>query len=321
MPLQPGLIIINGKYRIIRLIGEGGMGRVWLGEEIAFGNRRVAIKEPRAELPIADRADLLSRYAREVELSALLARAPHVVPALTAEPYEGELLLVMDYLPGGDLGALLRQRVGGMAVDQALAVVADVLVGLDAAHSHPLGIVHRDIKPSNVIFDSVGDAYLADFGVAQVARLSQRSLAGAGPHPGTPLYSAPEQARGTGYLTPAADIYSLGCVLFEMVAGQPYKTLRPGTGIRSMRPELPTWLADLLARALAESPWDHWRDAGEMAMAISTGMKAAALPTRVGYSAKDLHGQPGRKGKVEAAATGGSGMEHAGRRVACALVQ
>mgnify|MGYP005845478459 FL=1 len=189
MSLQPGESILNGKYRILKLAGEGGMGRVWLAEEVAFGGRLVAIKEPLEGLSPEDLADLQARYRREVQVCAYLAlvKAPNTVRALTAEPYEGGVLLVMEYMPGGDLAGLLRQHPEGLPVERAISIALDILDALQAAHHHPMGIVHRDVKPSNVLLDEAGRAHLADFGVAQVSKLSERTRAGLRLHPGTPL--------------------------------------------------------------------------------------------------------------------------------------
>ena len=110
MPITPNTTILN-KYRIIKLIGEGGMARVWLAEEITFGNRQVAIKEPHAGLGSTDSEELRQRFLREVKVSAALAKAktPNIVQALTAEPYEDGLLLVLEYMPGRDLEERIRQ--------------------------------------------------------------------------------------------------------------------------------------------------------------------------------------------------------------------
>jgi formylglycine-generating enzyme required for sulfatase activity len=276
MPLTPNTTIINGKYHILRLIGEGGMARVWLAEEVHFG-RQVAIKEPHAGLGSTDSEELRQRFLREVKISAALAKAktPNIVQALTAEPYEGGLLLVMAYMPGDDLETLLEQHPGGLPIDRALEITQDVLTALAAVHRHPLYIVHRDIKPSNILFDGEGGAHLGDFGLAQVAGWSQgRSLMMGGAQPGTPLYMAPEQAIERGYLTPAADMYALGAVLFEMLTGKKYKRYRPGTRASELRAETPAWLDDLVAKALAEDLWERWQTGGEMlAAALAAGQE------------------------------------------------
>ena len=270
MPLTAGQTIINGKYHILKLIGEGGMARVWLAEEITFGGRQVALKEPRSDLLPDDLQELRRRYDREVKVCAALGQAnvPNIVPANTAEPYEGSVLLSMAYMPGGDLADLLGEHPEGLPIERAVAIALDVLRALHGAHEHPLEIVHRDVKPSNILFDAQGKAHLGDFGFAQLAGMSQRSQLKGGQHPGTPLYMAPEQATSPDYLMPAADLYALGGVLFEMLTGKRYKRVRPGTPASSLRGEVPSWLDEVLVRSLAEDPWDRWESAAEMAAAL-----------------------------------------------------
>ncbi len=275
--MEPGQTIVHGKYQLQRLIGEGGMARVWLAEELTFGHRRVAIKEPRTVPQSALAHEIEERYRREVQVCAALEQAgvPNIVRALTAEPSEGGLLLVMEYMPGGDLAALLREHPGGLPVEQAVSIALDLLRALQGVHAHELEIVHRDIKPSNVLFDGEGRAYLADFGLAQLAGMSGRSQLAGGQHPGTPIYMAPEQETSTRTLTPAADVFALGCVLFEMLTGQRYKRHQPGTPVSALRPELPPWLDEIVSKAVQEDPWRRWRDAGEMAASIGEAEERA----------------------------------------------
>ena len=312
MPIHKGATILNGKYRILRLIGEGGMARVWLAEELVFGNRPVAIKEPHAGLGSTDSEELRQRFQREVKVSAALEQAgtPNIVRAITAEPFEDGLLLVMEYMPGGDLEQRIRQFPQGMPLDEVVAVAEDMLTALAAVHNHPLDIVHRDIKPSNILFDAQGRARLADFGLAQVAGWSKVSrgredMIGRA-HPGTPTYMAPEQATEIGYLTPAADLYALGAVMFEMMTGKRYKRYRPGTRPSELRPGIPGWLDDLVVRAMAEEPFDRWPDAEAMKQALLAGGKGGGA----GAGAKGVGGKGaggGRSGQE-----GGSGER--GRR-------
>ena len=266
MSLQPQTTIVNGKYHILRLIGKGGMARVWLAREVSFGYRPVAIKEPHAGLDSIDTTELLQRFQREVKISAELvqAKTPNIVQAITAEPYENGLLLVLEYMIGGDLEQRIRLHPQGMPIDEVVAIARDVLIALAAIHRHPLDIVHRDIKPSNILFDE-RNARVSDFGLAQVSEESiQRGYLMGRTHPGTPLYCAPEQLTQTGYVTPAADVYAFGAVLFEMLTGKKYKTMKPDTRAGQLRKGLPVWLDDLVARATAEEPQARWKDAGKM---------------------------------------------------------
>ena len=235
MTIQPDTIILN-KYRIVRLIATGGMARVWLAEESAFGQRQVAIKEPLRDLDTGAAQDVGQRFAQEVKICAQLAdvHTPSIVRAITSEPYDGEMLLVMEYLPGGDLADLLESNKLGLPLDQAATIAGQVLAALRVAHDHPWEIIHRDVKPSNILFDREGAAHLSDFGLAQLAGMSQRSQLQGQPHPGTPSYMAPEQASSTQALTPAADVYAVGAVLFEMLTGKRYNRVQPGTRVRSL---------------------------------------------------------------------------------------
>jgi formylglycine-generating enzyme required for sulfatase activity/tRNA A-37 threonylcarbamoyl transferase component Bud32 len=279
MTLQPGETILNGKYHVLKLIGEGGMARVWLAEEPRFGSRKVAIKEPRADLLPDLVQEVRLRYQREVQVCAALAqvRVPNIVRAITAELYDGSLLLVMEYMPGGDLVALLKANPNGLPVERAVAVAQDLLRALAGVHGHELEIVHRDVKPSNVLFDGQGTAHLADFGLAQLAGMSGRSQLVAAQHPGTLMYMAPEQARSPDMLLPAADLYALGCVLFEILTGKRYKRLKPGTTPSMVRVEVPGWLDGVLARALEEDPWDRYQEAAKMAAVLGAGERAAQV--------------------------------------------
>jgi serine/threonine protein kinase len=269
VPIAPGITILN-KYHILNLINEGGSGRVWLATETTFGDRQVAIKEPRTDLPASDQEDLQRFYQQELKISALLEEsgAPNLVRTFTVEPYEGKLLLVMAYMAGGDLARLLRQS-GPLPVAQAVTIAQAVLAPLQIAHEHPQGIVHRDIKPQNILFDNGGKAHLADWGLAQLSGVSGRSLLSARAHPGSPLYMAPEQSHTNDYLTPAADVYALGCVFFEVLTGRPYKRVRPGTLVSSLRADIPRWLDAVIAKSLAQDPYDRYEDARGLLTALT----------------------------------------------------
>jgi serine/threonine protein kinase len=275
---------ILGKYLIRELIGEGGMARVWLAEEIAFGKRLVAIKEPRSDLSPDEQTEMQSRFRKEVSVCAALeqANAPYIVRAITAEPYAQQLLLVMAYMPGGDLAQRIAANKEGMPIDQVIEIAESLLTALQAMYEHPMEIVHRDLKPSNVLFDSRGKAHLADFGVAQTATRTgvNTKLMGTA-QVGTPLYMAPEQASNSGYLTPAADIFTLGCILFEMVTGKRYKRMRPGTRASQTKNDVPSWLDDLLVRALVEDPFDRYESAEEMLAALQSGAHQEAEKRRL----------------------------------------
>ncbi|MFN8465917.1 MAG: protein kinase [Caldilineaceae bacterium] len=276
--------ILNGKYKILHEIGQGGMGRVWLAEELVFGNRLVALKEPRGDLPSSEMDELTRRYSQEVRVNLALQRvqAPNIVPVFTVEPFDSSSLLSMAYMPNGDLVQQLNQAGGRLPLHQALDITTAILQALRAAHEHPMEIVHRDVKPSNVLFDNENKAYLADFGLAQVSGSSSRSQPQtARLHPGTPAYMAPEQASTTVYMTPAADIYPVGCVLFEMLTGTKYKRVRPGTQPSSLQPDVPAWVDALITKATSEDPFDRYASGGDMLQAVNTGRAQGAVQGHV----------------------------------------
>lgn len=275
MSIAPDTTILD-KYRIVRLLGQGGMARVWLAEETGFGRRQVAIKEP---LPAGDNSEEIQRrFTQELTIYAALeaAHAPNLVRVITVEQCAGQPLLVMEYLPGQDLAALIQQHQQGLPVERAIAIAGQVLAALRVAHDHPWEIVHRDIKPANILFDGNGVARLADFGLAQLAGASQRSQVQGQPHPGTPAYMAPEQVGGTLALTPAADVYAVGTVLFEMLTGKRYNRMPPGTAARSLRSDIPSWLDAAVAKALQPEPYARYETAGVMAAALEAGKPRSA---------------------------------------------
>ena len=139
-------------------------------------------------------------------------------------------------------------------------------------------MVHRDLKPGNILFDQQNHAKVADLGLAQVpGASSSRSMLGSGEeasrHPGTQAYMSPEQETKFGYLTPASDVYALGLILFEMLTGRLYKTQPPETHLRDMRPDIPVWLDELVARMLAEDPKQRPWNGEKVLAALQEGLE------------------------------------------------
>src|SRR3989475_6203904 len=200
-------------YAIERLIGAGGMARVFLAAE-QHPHRRVAIKVIDPEL--SNRL-LRERFIREVDLSSKLSQ-PHIVPIFAAGEAAGLFYYVMPYVEGESLRHRL-QRERKLSLDDALHIARDVADALAFAHGE--GIIHRDIKPENILLS--GDhAIVADFGIARaISAAGGLTLTGAGQPIGSPGYMSPEQAVGSAQLDARTDVYSLGCVLFEMLAGGP----------------------------------------------------------------------------------------------------
>jgi DNA-binding beta-propeller fold protein YncE len=197
-------------YRIEELIGQGGMGVVYRAYDLRL-KRPVALKLIVPELALDERFH--ARFTRETELAMSLEH-PNVVPVYDAGDVDGRFYLAMRLVDGKDLGAVLRAE-GGIDPARALAICGQVAYALDAAHAKDL--VHRDVKPSNVLLDQGEHVYLADFGLTR--RLEEQGAqAGDGRSVGTPAYLAPEQIEG-GQVDGRADVYSLGCLLYECLTG------------------------------------------------------------------------------------------------------
>lgn len=247
--------ILLDKYRVEALVGRGAFGEVYHVTHLKLNSPR-AIKVLRRDMPGVGSGDIQKareRFAFEAQLGDKLSH-PNVVRVYDFEETEDELYLVMDFAHGGSLKDKLEKQ-GPLSVDEAVKLGLDVCAGLKTIHEK-LQAVHRDIKPSNILFAEDGTAMLCDLGLVQVpGDESRRSLLGslAGNHPGTPLYMSPEQENTKGYLLPSSDIFSLGCVLFEALTGQPYKTVY-GTHVRDYRLEIPAWLDEIVKQALAETP-------------------------------------------------------------------
>ena len=209
--------LFDGRYHLVRVLGAGGFGQVFLAEDTRLG-RDVAIKELLADRQ-RDRATYdryLERFQREARAGSAL-RSQNVVTVYDLHvDADGNYYLVLEYVEGQDLSDLLAQ-VGVLPLERALAITLDIARALDQVHEQD--IVHRDIKPANILITVRGLAKLSDFGLAQVAHESQRSQI-ASRHPGTPVYMSPEQRVGYGYIDGRSDLYSLGLVLYEMLTGR-----------------------------------------------------------------------------------------------------
>jgi serine/threonine-protein kinase len=258
-------------YRIERVLGEGGMATVYLAEDLKH-HRKVAVKVMRAELAATLGAE---RFLREVEISAQLTH-PHILPVYDSGESDGVLYYVMPYVEGESLQERM-QREGQLPVEDALQIAREVAEAL--AYAHERKIIHRDIKPANIMM-SRGHALVADFGIARATGDGGAAITKTGLAVGTPQYMSPEQASGSPHVDLRADIFALGCVLYEMVAGEP-----PFTGptpqaivMRSMtetprpltttREGLSSALDAVVSRALAKSPADRWQTAQQFADAL-----------------------------------------------------
>jgi ABC-type oligopeptide transport system substrate-binding subunit/class 3 adenylate cyclase/streptogramin lyase len=262
-----------GGFRVLELLGTGSSGTVYLAEDVML-ERRVALKVLGAEFVRDER--FRERFLRESRLAASLEH-PNIVPIHVAGEANGALYIAMRFVEGRDLRQLL-ERVGRLAPERAVAIVSQVAAALDAAHAR--GLVHRDVKPGNILLASVGGAehaYLADFGLAKHASTAM-SLTGERAIVGTIDYIAPEQVEG-GPVDGRADVYSLGCVLYESLAGAPpferenelavihAHLAVPPPRLADRQPELPEQLDDVIAGALAKKADERYPSAGEFAAA------------------------------------------------------
>jgi streptogramin lyase/predicted Ser/Thr protein kinase len=253
-------------YRIDARLARGGMGVVYRATHLGL-DRPVALKVIAREL--AGDASFRERFLRESRLAARLDH-PGVVPIYDSREVDGELIVAMRLVLGGDLRALI-DREGPLPPARATALLGQVAAALDAAHA--AGIVHRDVKPHNVLVEGER-AYLSDFGLAKAIDESGTSMASV---VGTVAYMSPEQWRGEA-VGPPADIYSLGCVLFEMVTGVvPYA--RADADPEST-PWMPAGLEGAIERATAPNPADRFTTAAELIEAARAGEGSATQPTR-----------------------------------------
>ena len=299
-----------GSYRVDAELGQGGMGVVYRAEDLRL-RRRVALKLLRASL--ADDDNYRERFLRESRLAASIEHAA-IVPIYDAGETDGLLYIAMRFVDGVDLAELLR-REGPLVPGRAVALVGQLASALDAAHAR--GLIHRDVKPSNALIGTDGDgehAYLVDFGITQDTTAQER-LTATDQLVGTLDYLAPERIRGEP-VDGRADIYSLGCVLFECLTGQvPFPRGSEASTIYAhleeqpprvseLRPELPRALDDLVAGALSKDRADRWQSGAELRAAaqraISSGAtKRARLPLRGRVAAAAL---------VALAVAGGAGL-------------
>jgi serine/threonine-protein kinase len=274
--------LVRGKYRIQRLIGDGGMGSVFEARHEALGTD-VALKFLHTDL--ARRPGLAARFAREARVAASI-QSPHVTRVNDVDSTEdGTPFIVMELLQGQSLAAVLAKEPNGrLTVDEAVDFGLQILAGLEAAHAR--GIVHRDLKPDNVfVTPSPGGPVikLFDFGIAKIRESKEfsRGLTHAGILMGTPEYMAPEQLYSAAGVDHRADLYSLGVMLFEMLSGRlPAEgesaaaivaQVQQGTATRleSLVPELPGELVSLVQHALAPDPEQRFESAFAMRQALA----------------------------------------------------
>ncbi len=263
---------LGDRYAIEREIGRGGAARVFLATDKE--GRKVALKILHPELAISVTAQ---RFLREISLLSKLQH-PHIAQMLDYGELDLLVFYAMRYIEGPNLRVYLdRER--RCAVGDAVRHASEMLDALSAAHA--LGIVHRDVKPENIVLSPEG-AVLLDFGIARAVAVSgNERLTRSGFTVGTSAYMSPEQVGGGVDIDQRSDIYSLGCVLFECLAGKPpfhdpleeavlkMHTDRPAPDVGRLRDDTPRPLAEAIGKALEKDPKDRWQTAGEMLEALA----------------------------------------------------
>ncbi len=275
MSLQPGEVI-DGKYRIVRLVGEGGMGSVYEGENTRI-KRRVAIKVLHSA--VAEKKDVVQRFEREAQAAGRIG-SEHIVEVLDLGTLpSNERFMVMEFLDGMSLSRLMRQQ-KGMRIEDAVDLVMQALEGVAEAHAR--GIVHRDLKPSNLFL--VGEpprrtVKVLDFGISK-AGPQDDGLTATGEILGSPRFMAPEQMRKAKDVDARTDIWALGVILYESLAGElpfdanNYNALmlaiitQPHRPLNELAPEVPPQLSALVDQLLEKDRTKRVSSAGELAQRL-----------------------------------------------------
>ena len=278
---------LGGRYRLGRELGRGGMATVYRAEDVRH-RRAVAVKVLHPELAGGISAE---RFLREIEIVAQLLH-PHILTLIDSGEDGGSLYYVMPYVEGESLRARL-DREGELPVDEGVRILREVADAL--AHAHRRGIVHRDVKPENVLLTGQ-HALVADFGIAKALDTArdaaggtlEATLTGVGIVLGTPAYMAPEQAAGDPHADGRADLYAVGVLAYEMLAGAPPFTgptaqhvmaahlTRDPEPLARRRPTLPPGLEAIVMRCLAKRPADRWRDGDELMRRLDAVLLPAA---------------------------------------------
>jgi len=276
-------VALGDRYHVKRRLGSGGMATVYLAEDVKH-NRNVAIKVLKPDL-----AAFLGpeRFRREIEIAARLNH-PHILPLIDSGQTESVLYYVMPYIDGDSLRASLA-REKQLPIERALHVTEQVAAALDYAHRQ--GILHRDIKPDNILLHE-GEALVSDFGIARVLQSAgEAHLTETGIGIGTPEYMSPEQGTGEREADARSDVYSLACVLYELLVGEPPYTgptpravlikclSAPVPSARQFRDAVPAAVDTALKRAMAKSPVDRFASVSEFVQALrATEAKPTNLP-------------------------------------------
>jgi eukaryotic-like serine/threonine-protein kinase len=260
--------IVADRYEILALLGSGGMGQVYRARHLGLA-KQVALKVLRIDVT----GDVEARFAREARALARLDH-PGCVRVLDHGHADGIAFIVLDLVPGETLGAAIKA--GQFPIARAVAITRQLLLAL--AHAHALGVIHRDLKPENIMLRDGKWPVLLDFGLASLA--DEAALTARGMCIGSPSYLAPERLLGKPH-DARADLYAIGVVLYEMVAGtkpfagdSPQHTMtlalhRPARPLRAVRRDISPALDRVITRALAKDPGRRYADAEEMLLALA----------------------------------------------------
>jgi tetratricopeptide (TPR) repeat protein/predicted Ser/Thr protein kinase len=280
--LRPGGVLGN-RYEILSVLGEGGMGAVYKARDREL-DRLVAVKVIRPEL--AGQPDLLQRFKQELILARKVTQR-NVIRIFDLGDADGIKFITMEYVEGHDLKSLLTQR-GKLPADQAVDIVLQVCLALDAAHSE--GVVHRDLKPQNIMIDQQGKALVMDFGIARSLEFGGMTQTGA--LIGTPEYMSPEQVRGE-HVDARSDLFTLGIIFQEILTGKiPYqaetamasmfkRTKERAIPVRQVDPSVPAYLGEIVAKCLEIDPNARFQSAREMIDALEAWKDGSAAPLRL----------------------------------------
>ena len=273
---------MEGRYRIERELGEGGMATVYLADDLKHG-RKVALKVLKPELAAAVGAE---RFLAEIKTTANLQH-PHILPLFDSGEADSFLFYVMPHIQGESLRERL-DREYQLPVDEAVRIATDVAEALDYAHRHR--VIHREIKPGNVLIHD-GQPVISDFGIALAVGVAGGGrLTETGLSLGTPHYMSPEQATGDQHLGPATDIYALGCVLYEMLVGEPPYTGSTAQAVlgkivvgetpsaSAERSSVPANVDATIAKALEKVPADRFSTAARFSEALADWSFESDMP-------------------------------------------
>ena len=297
-----------GRYDIQKELGRGGMASVYLAHDLQH-DRPVALKVILPELAAVTGNE---RFQREIRLAARLQH-PHILSVYDSGESAGQLWYTMPFVEGESLRDRLTRETQ-LPVEEAVRIVREAALALDYAHRH--GVVHRDIKPENILLTD-GQALVADFGIAR-ALDAEGSLTGTGLAVGTPAYMSPEQATGEKNLDGRSDIYALGCVLYELLAGEPpfqgptvpaiiarllSETPRPLSAVRTA---VSPPLSNLVTKAMARTPADRFATAAEFARALGSSSSDVLVPAVASPAAAPALPQPASRWRRIAVAGAGA---------------